>query len=106
MNSSIGPPLLPSRLLSPVEVDASDVGVVGILPQHSAAHYKLRPCTFFSCQLSAERNYDIGNRELLVLKQWSGGIGWRGADHPFRVWTDQKNLKYIPYSKEMKLSTS
>lgn len=51
------------------EVDASDVGVGGVLSQRSPADQKLHPCTFFSRRLSpAERNYDIGNRELLAVK--------------------------------------
>lgn len=43
-----------------VEVDASDVGVGGVLSQCSATDQKLHPCAFFSWHLSpAERNYDI-----------------------------------------------
>ncbi len=53
---------------------------------------------FFSNRLSpAERNYDIGNRELLAVKlaleewrHWLEGLGV-----PFVVWTDHKNLEYI-----------
>lgn len=50
-----------------VEVDASDSGVGAILSQHSATDQKLHPCAFFSRRLStAESNYDVGNRELLM----------------------------------------
>ncbi len=52
-----------------VEVDASDVGVGGVLSQHSLRDGKLHPCAFFSRRLSpAERNYDIGNKELLAVR--------------------------------------
>ena len=52
-----------------VEVDASDVGVGAILSQRSQVDNKLHPCAFLSQKLSpAERNYDVGNRELLAIK--------------------------------------
>ncbi|KAJ8369826.1 hypothetical protein SKAU_G00098540 [Synaphobranchus kaupii] len=52
-----------------VEVDASDTGVGAILSQRSASDNKLHPCAFFSRRLSsAERNYDVGDRELLAIK--------------------------------------
>ncbi len=48
-----------------VEVDASDVGVGAILSQRSSLDDKIHPCAFYSHRLSpAERNYDVGNREL------------------------------------------
>ena len=52
-----------------VEVDASDTGVGAVLSQRSASDHKLHPCAFFSRRLSPpERNYDVGNRELLAVK--------------------------------------
>ena len=52
-----------------VEVDASNVGVGAILSQHLAGDDKVHPCAFYSHRLSlAERNYDIGNKELLAVK--------------------------------------
>ncbi|KAG1929495.1 hypothetical protein F2P79_022926 [Pimephales promelas] len=52
-----------------VEVDASEVGVGAVLSQRSPVDDKMHPCAFFSHRLSpAERNYDIGNRELLAVK--------------------------------------
>lgn len=52
-----------------VEVDASDTGVGAVLLQRSPVDNKLHPYAFFSCRLSpAERNYDVGNRELLAVK--------------------------------------
>lgn len=48
-----------------MEVDASDVGVGAVLSQRAGKDGKLLPCAFFSRRLSpAERNYDVGNREL------------------------------------------
>ena len=52
-----------------VEADASDTGVGAVLSQHSPSDHKLHPCAFFSRRLSPpERNYDVGNRELLAVK--------------------------------------
>lgn len=81
-----------------VEVDASDVGVGAVLSQRSAVDQKLHPCAFFSLCLSpAERNYDIGNRELLAVKlaleEWWYWL--EGTKEPFMVWTDHKNLEYL-----------
>ncbi|KAK3533096.1 hypothetical protein QTP70_006771 [Hemibagrus guttatus] len=60
-----------------VEVDASTTGVGELNP--------------------AERNYDIGNRELLAIKlaleEWRHWL--EGARHPFLVLTDHKNLEYL-----------
>lgn len=63
-----------------VEVDASDSGVGAVLSQRSPSDQKLHPCAYFSCKLSsADRNYDIGNRELLAIKLHlkSGATGSR-----------------------------
>ncbi|KAI2653739.1 Transposon Tf2-9 polyprotein [Labeo rohita] len=73
-----------------VEVDASEVGDA--------------PRAFFSRRLSpAERNYDIGNRELLavklVLEEWRHWL--EGSGVPFIVWTDHKNLEYIRSAKRL-----
>ena len=52
-----------------VEVDASNVGVGVVLSQRSSKDNKLHPCAFLSCKLSqAERNYPVGERELLAIK--------------------------------------
>ncbi|KAL0149577.1 hypothetical protein M9458_055104, partial [Cirrhinus mrigala] len=87
-----------------VEVDASEVGVGAVLSQRSSRDGKVHPCAFFSHRLSpAERNYDIGNRELLVVRLALGE--WRhwleGAAQPFLVWTDHKNLEYIRSAKRL-----
>ena len=80
-----------------VEVDASNTGVGAILSQCLAGDLKVHHCAFFSHILSpAERNYDIGNKELLavklVLEEWRQWL--EGVQVPFQVWTDHKNLEY------------
>jgi len=56
------------------------------------------PCAFFSLRLSpADRNYDIGNQQLLLVKlaleEWCHWL--EGTKSPFLVWTNRKNLEYI-----------
>ncbi|XDV12910.1 hypothetical protein PO909_001459 [Leuciscus waleckii] len=87
-----------------VEVDASEVGVCAVLSQRSSADDKMHPCALFSHRLStAERNYNIGNRELLAVKlaleEWHHWL--EGAGGPFIVWTDHKNLEYIRSAKRL-----
>lgn len=86
-----------------VEVDTSDVGVGAKLCQHSSDDLKMHPFFFFfPRRLSpAERNYDIGNWELLVVKlaleEWQHWL--EGTKVQFLVWTDHKNLEYIRTAK-------
>ncbi|KAG1934059.1 retrotransposable element [Pimephales promelas] len=87
-----------------VEVDASEVGVGAILSQRSPVDERIHPCAFFSHRLTpAERNYDVGNRELLAIRLALGE--WRhwleGSVVPFIVWTDHKNLEYIRSAKRL-----
>ncbi len=87
-----------------VEVDASTTGVGAILSQQQGNPVKLHTCAFFSRKLSpAERNYDIGNRELLAIKlaleEWRHWL--EGAQHPFTVLTDHKNLQYLREAKRL-----
>ena len=87
-----------------VEVDASGVGVGGILSQRSSSDQKVHPCAFFSRRLTPpERNYDIGNRELLAVKlaleEWRHWL--EGTRVPFLVWTDHRNLEYIRTAKRL-----
>ncbi len=86
-----------------VEVDASEVGVGAILSQRGEDG-KLHPCAFMSRRLSdAERNYHVGDLELLAVKlaleEWRHWL--EGAQHPFQVLTDHKNLEYIQQAKRM-----
>lgn len=78
-----------------VEVDASNEGIGAVLSWRSEKDEKVHPCAFLSQRLSkAEKNYDVGNRELLAVKvaleEWRHWL--EGAEHPFVVWTDHKNL--------------
>lgn len=87
-----------------VEVDASDCEIGAVLSQRHGQPGKLYPCAFFSRKLTAaERNYDVGNKELLYMK--AGLKEWRhwleGAIHPFQVITDHKNLEYIKSAKRL-----
>ena len=87
-----------------VEVDASNDGVGAVLSQRSEKDDKMHPCAFLSRRLSpAERNYDVGNRELLAVKvaleEWRHWL--EGAEQPFIVWTDHKNLEFIRKAKKL-----
>ena len=87
-----------------VEVDVSNTGVGEVLSQHASTDQKLHPCTFFSRPLTPpERNYDVGNRELLAvnlaLEEWRHWL--EGTEQLFIVWTDHKNLAYIQTAKQL-----
>ncbi|KAK3569717.1 hypothetical protein QTP86_003565 [Hemibagrus guttatus] len=87
-----------------VEVDASTTGVGAVLSQQQGNPSRLHPCAFFSHKLNpAERNYDIGNRELLAIKlaleEWRHWL--EGARHPFLVLMDHKNLEYLRAAKRL-----
>lgn len=74
---------------------ASDAGMGAVLSQRSETSQKVHPCAFFSRRLTpTERNYDVGNRELLAIKlaleEWRHWL--EGAQLLFLVWTDHKNL--------------
>ncbi|KAI3352638.1 hypothetical protein L3Q82_019228, partial [Scortum barcoo] len=60
----------------------------------------------FSLKLSpAERNYNVGNQELLAIKvaleEWRHCL--EGAEHPFIVWIDRKNLEFVRTAKRLNL---
>ncbi|KAI2644730.1 Transposon Tf2-6 polyprotein [Labeo rohita] len=85
-----------------VEVDASSTGVGAMLLQSQGQPSKTYPCAFYSHKLSpAEKNYDVGNRELLAIKlaleEWRHWL--ERARHPFVILTDHKNLEYLRTAK-------
>ena len=84
-----------------VEVDASDTRAGAVLSQR-ATDGKIHPCAYFSRRLSpTERNYAVGNRELLApkmaLEEWHHLL--KGSTVPFLVWTDHRNLEYLHTAK-------
>ena len=101
----VSSPVLPqpdTKLQFVVKVDASDTGVGAVLSLRSAMDGKLHPCAFLPRGLTPpERNYDVGDRELhaikLALDEWRHWL--EGAELPFIVWTDHKNLSYIQSAK-------
>ncbi|KAL0168516.1 hypothetical protein M9458_036738, partial [Cirrhinus mrigala] len=85
-----------------VEADASSTGVGAVLSQRQGQPSKTYPCAFYSLKLSpAEKNYDVGNRELLAMKlaleEWRHWL--EGARHPFIILMDHKNLEYLRTAK-------
>ncbi|CAJ0968385.1 unnamed protein product [Ranitomeya imitator] len=85
-----------------VEVDASEIGAGAVLSQRDPVDSLMKPCAFFSRKFSpAERNYDLGNWELLAMKwafeEWRHWL--EGDKHHIVVLTDHKNLIYLESAK-------
>lgn len=83
-------------------MDASDFGAWEVLSQQSEPNQKLFCCAFFPCCLMpTAHNYNISNRELLAIKlaleEWRHWLV--GAEHPFIVSTNHRNLEYIQLAK-------
>ena len=77
--------------------DASLLAAGAVLMQSDEAG-DLHPCAYFSKTFSsAERNYDIYDRELLAvilaLVEWKQYL--QGTSRPVSVLTDHKNLSYL-----------
>ncbi len=74
------------------------------MSQRQGNSAKLYPCAYYSRKLNAaERNYDVGDRELLAMKaaleEWRHWL--EGAKLPFIVLTDHRNLEYIRSAKRL-----
>lgn len=87
-----------------VEVDASYLGIGAILSQVILKDGKLHSCAYLSKKLStSEGSYDIGDHKLLVVKlaleEWCHWL--EGAQLPFQVWADHKNLEYLKTAKRL-----
>lgn len=85
-----------------VEVDVSDSRAGAVLSQWNPKDDHQHHCAVLSRKLSsAERNSDIGNRELLAIKvsldEWRHWL--EGAEQLFLVWTDHINLDYLRTAK-------
>lgn len=85
-------------------MDASNTGIGANLSQWQGNSPKIHPCAYFSRKLSpAEQNYDVGNREFLAMKapmeEWRHWL--EGAEYPFVVFTDHKNLEYLKNAKRL-----
>ena len=79
-----------------LEVDASSTRVGAVLSQQQGEQQRLHPCALSSKKLSpVEQNYDVGNRELLVIKLEECRHWLEGANHRFEVITDHRNLEYL-----------
>ena len=87
--------------LSTVESDSSDCITEEMLLQ-SDSQRVLHSVTYFStCMSSAECNYNIYNKELLIIihafKKWRSEL--EDAAEQIQVITDYKNLKYFMITK-------
>ncbi|KAI4874420.1 hypothetical protein NFI96_032055 [Prochilodus magdalenae] len=87
-----------------VEVDASETGLGAVLSQMLGKPSRLHPCAFYSRKLTpAERNYDLGNRELLAVKaaleEWRHWL--EVTLHPFTIFTDHRNLEYMRTARRL-----
>jgi hypothetical protein len=87
---------LPIRL----ETDASDFAIGAVLSQPFEGRW--HPVAFFSRKMdSAERNYDIHDKEMLAIvssfKEWRPFL--EGALHQIEIFTDHKNLEYFMTTK-------
>ncbi|CAJ0968840.1 unnamed protein product, partial [Ranitomeya imitator] len=85
-------------LMMEVEVDASEIGAGAVLSKRESDGSLMKPK--FS---PAERNYDVGNRELLAMKwafeEWRHWL--EGTKHRVVVLTDHKNLIYLESAKRL-----
>ncbi|KAH9268204.1 hypothetical protein BASA84_000402 [Batrachochytrium salamandrivorans] len=87
-----------------LETDASDFAISGVLSQFDDSD-QIRPVAFYARQMnSAERNYEIYDKELLAyrfdsFKHWRHFL--QGGLHPVTVLCDHKSLEYFMSTKSL-----
>lgn len=86
-----------------IEADSSDYASGAVLSQEGSDG-KWHPVAFMSKSLnSVERNYEIYDKEMLAiirsLEEWRHYL--EGAQHPFEIWTDHKNLEYFMTAQKL-----
>ena len=86
-----------------VESDSSDCVTEGVLSQSDSQGVLHSVTYFFTCMASAECNYDIYDKELLVIicafEEWRPEL--EGAAEQVQVITDHKNLEYFMTTKQL-----
>ena len=86
-----------------VKSDSSDCVTEGVLSQPDSQGV-LHPVAYFStCMAPTECNYDIYDKELLVIirafEEWRPEL--KGAAEQVQVITDHKNLEYFMTTKQL-----
>jgi hypothetical protein len=94
----------PTRAIT-IETDASDYAIGAVCSQPDDANI-LHPLGYFSRKLnSAERNYDIHDKELLAimdaLEKWSTYC--KSTPHTITILSDHKNLEYWQIKRDLNL---
>lgn len=83
-----------------VFVYLDNILIFSLLSQKNKSDYRLHPCAFFSRRFTpTQRNYDIGNRELLALEEWRPWL--EGAKYLFLIWTNHRILNHIRVDKRL-----
>ena len=86
-----------------IKTDASDYVSEGILLQYDENNVLHPVAYFFKKHSPAECNYEIYNKELIVIvcifKEWRPEL--EGLSTPVKVITDHKNLEYFMLTKQL-----
>lgn len=85
-------------------MDASEIAVGAVISQRQGIKGLMHPVAFFSLKFSpAERNYNVGDWELLAkVALEEGKYLLEGATHPVLIYTDHKNLEYLRSPRRLK----
>ena len=91
-----------NKLLT-VESDSSDCITEEVLSQSDSQNVLHSVTYFLTCMSSAECNYDIYNKKLLIIihtfKKWRSKL--EDAVKQIQVITDYKNLEYFIITKQL-----